>query len=72
MKKMIKAHEQKNIEVKVDEKKEGAVPAYLLDRENINRSKVNILYIRYLVILLNKKEKKKLENGLSLFRKSNS
>jgi hypothetical protein len=24
----------------VDEKKEGAVPAYLLDRENINRSKV--------------------------------
>ncbi len=40
MKKMIKAHEQKNIEVKVDEKKEGAVPAYLLDRENINRSKV--------------------------------
>jgi ribosome biogenesis protein NSA2 len=40
MKKMIKAHEQKSIEVKVDEKKEGAVPAYLLDRENINRSKV--------------------------------
>ncbi len=39
MKKAIKAHEQKNVEVKVD-KKEGAMPAYLLDRENINRSKV--------------------------------
>jgi hypothetical protein len=72
MKKMIKAHEQKSIEVKVDEKKEGAVPAYLLDRENINRSKVNITFIRYLVILLNKKEKKKQENGLSLYKKSNS
>jgi hypothetical protein len=72
MKKMIKAYEQKNIEVKVDEKKEGAVPAYLLDRENINRSKVNIFCIRYLVILLNKKEKKKLENGLFLYRKSNN
>ena len=40
MKKAIKAHEQKSIEVKVD-KKEGAMPAYLLDRENINRSKVD-------------------------------
>jgi hypothetical protein len=39
MKKAIKAHEQKSIEVKVD-KKDGAMPAYLLDRENINRSKV--------------------------------
>ena len=68
---MIKAHEQKSIEVKVDEKKEGAVPAYLLDRENINRSKVNITYIRYLVILLNKKEKKKQENGLFQFKKLN-
>jgi len=26
--------------VKVDEKKDGAIPAYLMDRENINRSKV--------------------------------
>jgi ribosome biogenesis protein NSA2 len=42
MKKAIKAHEQKNVEIKVD-KKEGAMPAYLLDRENINRSKVHNL-----------------------------
>lgn len=42
MKKQIKAHEQKSVEVKVD-KKEGAVPAYLLDREDINRSKVKNL-----------------------------
>ena len=39
MKKAIKAHEQKAVEVKVD-KKDGAMPAYLMDRENINRSKV--------------------------------
>ena len=40
MKKAIKAHEEKNIEVKQDQVKDGAIPAYLLDRENIQRSKV--------------------------------
>jgi hypothetical protein len=47
MKKSIKAHEQKSIEVKVD-KKEGAMPAYLLDRENINRSKVFFNFIGFI------------------------
>ena len=36
----IKAHEEKNIEVKADDVKEGALPAYLLDRENVNRTKI--------------------------------
>ena len=44
MKKAIKAHEQKNVEIKVD-KKEGAMPAYLLDRENINRSNNKLIFI---------------------------
>jgi ribosome biogenesis protein NSA2 len=32
MKKQLKAHEEKDIDVKVDEVKEGAVPTYLMDR----------------------------------------
>ena len=40
MRKEIKAHEEKNVEVKGDEVKEGALPAYLLDRENVNRTKI--------------------------------
>ncbi len=40
MRKQIKAHEEKNVEVKADQVKEGAIPAYLLDRENVNRTKV--------------------------------
>lgn len=40
MKKTIKMHEEKDAEVKVDKVKEGAVPTYLLDREETNRSKI--------------------------------
>jgi len=40
MRKMIKANEEKSVEVKVDKPEEGAVPAYLLDRENVNQTKV--------------------------------
>ena len=40
MKKLINAHQEKMVDVKVDKPKEGALPAYLLDRENVNRSKV--------------------------------
>jgi ribosome biogenesis protein NSA2 len=41
MKKNIKAHEEKDATVKEDKKvKEGAVPAYLLDRNEVNRTKV--------------------------------
>jgi ribosome biogenesis protein NSA2 len=47
MKKLIKANEEKNIDIKVDEKKDGAIPAYLLDRENVNRSKVNQINKRF-------------------------
>jgi len=40
MKKMIKANEEKMIDVKVDRPEEGAVPTYLLDRENMNQTKI--------------------------------
>ncbi|KAL4493419.1 hypothetical protein ABPG72_007427 [Tetrahymena utriculariae] len=40
MKKLIKAHEEKDVEVKTDQVKEGAVPTYLLDREKTDNSKV--------------------------------
>merc|ERR1712037_946991 len=41
MKKTIKAHQEKDAKVKdADEAKPGAVPAYLLDREGVSRSKV--------------------------------
>jgi len=40
MQKMVKAHEEKMIDVKVDQPQEGAVPAYLLDRENVNQTKI--------------------------------
>lgn len=40
MKKTIKAHEQKNAKVSVDKKEEGSLPTYLLDRDNVNESKV--------------------------------
>merc|ERR1711981_93118 len=40
MKKTIKAHEEKAVDVKVDDVKKGAKPAYLLDREEVNRSKI--------------------------------
>lgn len=40
MKKTIKAHEEKKVDVKVDDVKDGSKPAYLLDREEVNRSKI--------------------------------
>eukprot|EP01017_Pseudomicrothorax_dubius_P005372 TRINITY_DN11342_c0_g3_i2.p1 TRINITY_DN11342_c0_g3~~TRINITY_DN11342_c0_g3_i2.p1 ORF type:complete len:260 (-),score=95.09 TRINITY_DN11342_c0_g3_i2:135-914(-) len=40
MQRTLKAHEEKNVEVAQPEVKEGAVPAYLLDREEVNRTKV--------------------------------
>jgi ribosome biogenesis protein NSA2 len=40
MQKMIKAHEEKMIDVKIDKPGDGAVPAYLLDRENVNQTKI--------------------------------
>ena len=40
MKKTIKAHEEKNANSKPEEIKEGAVPAYLMDREQQKNSKV--------------------------------
>ena len=39
MKKTIKAHEEKEVKVKA-KKLENAIPTYLLDREEINRSKI--------------------------------
>jgi ribosome biogenesis protein NSA2 len=41
MKKNIKAHEEKQATVTNDKKvEEGAIPAYLLDRNEVNRTKV--------------------------------
>ena len=40
MKKTIKAHEEKNAKSKVEDIEEGAVPAYLMDREQQRNSKV--------------------------------
>ena len=40
MKKTIKAHEEKDAEVKVGNESKAAVPTYLLDREETNRSKI--------------------------------
>lgn len=40
MKKLLRSHEEKQVEVKADEIKDGAVPTYLLDREQTNNSKV--------------------------------
>lgn len=40
MKKLIKANEEKKVDVQQEEVKDGAVPAYLLDREQTNSSKV--------------------------------
>lgn len=34
------AHEEKDVEINAQDVKEGAVPAYLLDREQTNNSKV--------------------------------
>jgi ribosome biogenesis protein NSA2 len=40
MKKTIKAHEEKDAEVKVSNENKAAVPTFLLDREETNRSKI--------------------------------
>jgi len=37
---MVKSHEEKMVDVKVDKPADGAVPAYLLDRENVNQTKI--------------------------------
>jgi hypothetical protein len=36
MQKMIKANEEKAIEIKMDKPDEGAIPTYLMERENVN------------------------------------
>lgn len=40
MRKMIKAHEEKDATVKEKEKTDGAIPAYLMDRDEVNRTKI--------------------------------
>jgi ribosome biogenesis protein NSA2 len=40
MKKTIKEHEEKNAKSRVEDIEEGAVPAYLMDREQQRNSKV--------------------------------
>jgi ribosome biogenesis protein NSA2 len=40
MKKLIRAHEEKKTEVKNDTVKENALPAYLLDRDEVHSSKI--------------------------------
>jgi ribosome biogenesis protein NSA2 len=40
MQKIVRAHEEKMVDVKVDKPQDGAVPAYLLDRENVNQTKI--------------------------------
>ena len=40
MRKMIKAHEENPAEVQVGTKPEGALPGYLLEREEVNRTKI--------------------------------
>jgi len=40
MKKLIKAHEEKDVEVKNADVKEGAVPTYLLDRDTVSNTKI--------------------------------
>ena len=40
MKKLIKAHEEKPAEVQAGTKPEGALPGYLLERQEVNRTKI--------------------------------
>lgn len=40
MRKTIKKHEEKDAEVKVTKENEAALPSYLLDRDETNRSKI--------------------------------
>ena len=40
MRKKIKAHEEKDATIKDELKSDGALPAYLLDREEVNRTKI--------------------------------
>lgn len=69
-------HEEKDSKAKDgDVVKEGAVPAYLLDRQNVSRAKVvistlhNLTQVRFLAIQLSKRGKKELESMKSLFPK---
>lgn len=56
MRKMIKAHEEKPAEVQAGTKTEGALPGYLLERQEVNRTKV-------LSNMVKQKRKEKQENG---------
>ena len=40
MKKTLKMHEEKDAEVKVNNDNQAAIPSYLLDRDEVNRSKI--------------------------------
>ena len=40
MKKLIKAHEEKPAEVQANAKPDGAIPGYLLERQEVNRTKI--------------------------------
>ena len=40
MKKTIKSHEEKDADVKVAKNNDTAIPTYLLDRDETNRSKI--------------------------------
>jgi ribosome biogenesis protein NSA2 len=40
MKKLVKQHEEKDIEVNTDEIKGGALPTFLMDREQATSSKI--------------------------------
>jgi ribosome biogenesis protein NSA2 len=40
MRKMIKAHEEKDATVKEKKTTDGAIPAYLMDRDEVNRTKI--------------------------------
>ena len=40
MRKKIKAHEERDAAVKDEAKPDGAIPAYLMEREEVNRTKI--------------------------------
>jgi len=63
MQRMIKSHEEKMVDVKVDKPEDGAVPAYLLDRENVNQTKI-------LSNMVKQKKKRKSWKMVSSYSKS--
>ena len=40
MRKRVKAHEERDAAVKDEAKPEGAIPTYLMEREEVNRTKI--------------------------------